>query len=384
MPLLPRREDPDDRRGHRRGPADGDRPGAGGMESGWQASRTSPAPSRRPSPIREVGPRDGFQNEPEVISTADKIRLIDMLGRDRAQAPRSDLVRARGRDPAARRRRRRCCAAIELPDEVAGHCADPNERGFDNALALPRALQRDQLLPERFGVAQPRERQPQRRGVAERAAARDRPRRARRGCAPRASSASASVAPTRGTCRAAAVFAIARAMVDAGAAEIALRRHDRDGEPPSGARVLRRRARGARRRGRADRALPQHPRAGSRERLRGAGGRDATSFESSFGELGGCPVPAGATGNIATEDLVGMLHEMGMQTGIDLPSLLAASRAAREVLGRPLGSPHADRRPGRLARGCMSSSPVLIANRGEIAVRIARTTAQPRPAERRR
>ena len=34
--------------------------------------------------IREVGPRDGFQNEPEVIATADKVRLIDMLGADRA------------------------------------------------------------------------------------------------------------------------------------------------------------------------------------------------------------------------------------------------------------------------------------------------------------
>ena len=62
------------------------------------------------------------------------------------------------------------------------------------------------------------------------------------------------------------------------------------------------------------------------------------SFESSFGELGGCPVPAGATGNIATEDLVSMLHEMGIETGIDLGALLAASRAAQEVLGRPLGS----------------------------------------------
>jgi hydroxymethylglutaryl-CoA lyase len=62
------------------------------------------------------------------------------------------------------------------------------------------------------------------------------------------------------------------------------------------------------------------------------------SFESSFGELGGCPVPAGATGNIATEDLVSMLHEMGIATGIDLERLLAAARSVREVLGRPLGS----------------------------------------------
>jgi hydroxymethylglutaryl-CoA lyase len=62
------------------------------------------------------------------------------------------------------------------------------------------------------------------------------------------------------------------------------------------------------------------------------------SFESSFGELGGCPVPAGATGNIATEDLVSMLHEMGVETGIDLDALLEAARAVQEVLGRPLGS----------------------------------------------
>jgi hydroxymethylglutaryl-CoA lyase len=62
------------------------------------------------------------------------------------------------------------------------------------------------------------------------------------------------------------------------------------------------------------------------------------SFESSFGELGGCPVPPGATGNIATEDLVSMLHEMGIETGIDLDALLDATEAVWRVLGRPLGS----------------------------------------------
>jgi hydroxymethylglutaryl-CoA lyase len=62
------------------------------------------------------------------------------------------------------------------------------------------------------------------------------------------------------------------------------------------------------------------------------------SFESSFGELGGCPVPPGATGNIASEDLVSMLNEMGIRTGIDLERLLACARRVQEVLGRPLGS----------------------------------------------
>jgi hydroxymethylglutaryl-CoA lyase len=67
-------------------------------------------------------------------------------------------------------------------------------------------------------------------------------------------------------------------------------------------------------------------------------GAGVESFESSFGELGGCPVPAGATGNIATEDLVGMLEEMGVATGVSLERMLAAAAAVRDVLGRPLGS----------------------------------------------
>jgi hydroxymethylglutaryl-CoA lyase len=62
------------------------------------------------------------------------------------------------------------------------------------------------------------------------------------------------------------------------------------------------------------------------------------SFEASFGELGGCPVPPGSTGNISTEDLASMLHEMGIETGISLEALIGASRQAQEVLGRPLGA----------------------------------------------
>ena len=62
------------------------------------------------------------------------------------------------------------------------------------------------------------------------------------------------------------------------------------------------------------------------------------SFESSFGELGGCPVPPGATGNVATEDVISMLHEMGVQTGVDLPALIACTRTLERHLGRALGS----------------------------------------------
>ena len=63
-----------------------------------------------------------------------------------------------------------------------------------------------------------------------------------------------------------------------------------------------------------------------------------TSFESSFGELGGCPVPAGSTGNIASEDLISMFQEMDVSTGVSLPAIINAARAAQSVLGRKLTS----------------------------------------------
>lgn len=57
-----------------------------------------------------------------------------------------------------------------------------------------------------------------------------------------------------------------------------------------------------------------------------------TSFETSFGGLGGCPFAPGAAGNVCTEDAVHMLHEMGITTEVDLPRLLDAVRQAERRL----------------------------------------------------
>lgn len=62
----------------------------------------------------------------------------------------------------------------------------------------------------------------------------------------------------------------------------------------------------------------------------------ATDFDASVGGLGGCPYAPGATGNVATEDVVHMLHEMGIETGIDLDKLLACARMARDLVGHDL------------------------------------------------
>jgi hydroxymethylglutaryl-CoA lyase len=61
-----------------------------------------------------------------------------------------------------------------------------------------------------------------------------------------------------------------------------------------------------------------------------------TRYESSIGGLGGCPFAPGATGNICTEDLVCMLHELGIETGIDLDALITISQRTERLLGRTL------------------------------------------------
>lgn len=61
-----------------------------------------------------------------------------------------------------------------------------------------------------------------------------------------------------------------------------------------------------------------------------------TTFDSSLGGLGGCPYAPGASGNLATEDLVYMLEGMGVKTGIDLEKLVDAAELAQQMLGKKL------------------------------------------------
>lgn len=61
-----------------------------------------------------------------------------------------------------------------------------------------------------------------------------------------------------------------------------------------------------------------------------------TTFDASIGGLGGCPYAPGAAGNLSTEDLIFMLHGMGLETGINLEKLVAAGEIAQELIGRKL------------------------------------------------
>jgi hydroxymethylglutaryl-CoA lyase len=66
--------------------------------------------------------------------------------------------------------------------------------------------------------------------------------------------------------------------------------------------------------------------------------RGVTRFDASIGGLGGCPYAPGASGNAVTEDLVHMLADMEIETGIDLDALLACAQLAQEIVGRELPS----------------------------------------------
>jgi hydroxymethylglutaryl-CoA lyase len=63
-----------------------------------------------------------------------------------------------------------------------------------------------------------------------------------------------------------------------------------------------------------------------------------TEFDASVGGLGGCPYAPGASGNLASEELVHMLEDMGIATGVDLEALLEAARLAERLVGRELPS----------------------------------------------
>jgi len=284
--------------------------------------------------IREVGPRDGFQNEPEVVPTGDKVRLIEALGAtglrrlEVTSFVRPDVIPqlADGAE---------VLEAVELPAEISRSVLIPNERGLDNALEHRDRFDEVNVF---LSASETHNRKNVNRSVAESLEGLRRVL-ARAGEAGLRREGVISVAfgcPYEGHVPQERVFDIAGELVTAGAEEVAF--GDTTGMAnPRQVRTFFAAARSA---------LPGVELTAHFHNTRGQGLANVLaalesgvdSFESSFGELGGCPVPKGATGNIATEDLVSMLHEMGIETGVDLPALIACARRAQEILGRPLGS----------------------------------------------
>jgi hydroxymethylglutaryl-CoA lyase len=79
-------------------------------------------------------------------------------------------------------------------------------------------------------------------------------------------------------------------------------------------------------------------------------GLGITTIDAAVGGLGGCPYAPGASGNLATDDVVAMLHAMGIETGIDLDRLVEASRLAATFVGHDLPSKYMKAHLGKQAR----------------------------------
>jgi len=287
--------------------------------------------------IREVGPRDGFQNEPEVVPTADKVRLIDCLSQTGLQRlevtsfVRADVIPQLSDAEEVLR-------SIERRDGVSYTVLIPNERGLERGLALMQETG-ERLFDEVnlfLSATETHNRKNVNRSVEDSLAGLERVVARARGEGLRCEGViSVSFGcPYEGEVQPDRVFAIAERLAAAGCAEIAF--GDTTGMAnPVQVRdffgLARERVAGA--------ELTAHfhnTRGQGLANVLAALEAGVDSFESSFGELGGCPVPKGATGNIATEDLVSMLHEMKVETGIRLERLLGCARQVQEVLGRPL------------------------------------------------
>jgi hydroxymethylglutaryl-CoA lyase len=284
--------------------------------------------------IREVGPRDGFQNEPETIPTSDKVELIRALGRagytriELASFVRPDVIPQLSDGVEV-------LGAAELPAGVERTVLIPNSKGLENALKVRHLFDAASVF---VSASQTHNKKNINRTIEETMAdVKVMGKRVRaEGLKLTAVIATAFGCPYEGRVPVGRVLDLAEQFADAGATEIGFGDTTGMANPAQVADFF----------GAALARLPGVELTAHFHNTRGQGLANAyaalqvgcTSFESSFGELGGCPVPAGSTGNIATEDLVSMFHEMGVETGLDLGAVIAAAREAQAILGRKLTS----------------------------------------------
>ena len=291
--------------------------------------------------IVEVGPRDGLQNEKTQVSTKAKAELIRRLGSAglksiEATAFVSPKWVPQMADAAA------VLAAIERLPDVSYPVLTPNMKGFDAALAAgAREVAVFGAASESFSqknincsIAESLERF---RPIVEAAKAADVKVRGYVSCV--------LGCPYAGEVAPLAVADVAQALIDMGCYEISLGDTIGAGTPQRTKEMIEAVAR----------RIPLKKIAGHFHDTFGMAAANIYAslqmgigiFDSSVAGLGGCPYAAGASGNVATEDVVWLLHGLGIDTGIDLDALIdtgawiskhlkrqPASRVARAILAR--------------------------------------------------
>ena len=280
--------------------------------------------------ICEVGTRDGFQIEPDFISTDVKVEIVDLLSA--AGLPRLEVTsfvhpkavpQLRDAEAVMARIKRRPgtrYAALVPNDKGAVRAVDA---GVDAIHTVVSASESHNLANVNMTVAESLDKLRAVMQVAERA-------HVHVGCGISTSFG----CPFEGDVPLARLESVVRRLVDVGARAIGLADTTGMANPRQVSRVL-------------DHLMPRFPgvewtlhthdtRAMAIPNIMAAMECGVTNFDASIGGLGGCPFAPGASGNVCTEDLVHCLHAMDIATGIDLDRLLAASRRVQEVIGRAL------------------------------------------------
>lgn len=282
--------------------------------------------------LMEVGPRDGLQNEKAVVETSAKIAFIEGLvsaGCKRIEmtafvnprwipplADQAEVARGIDRDPSAT-----YCALI------------PNMRGYHNAIKagvdeVSFVVSASETHNRKNINASTEEALCRYVEVAERAQEDAIPFRGYISCA--------FGCPYEGNVAFSAVVDLATKLSELGAYELSIGDTIGCGTPTQVANLMRELSAEVDLR---KVALHLHDTRGTALANVVAGlEMGVRSFDSSAGGLGGCPYAPGASGNVSTEDLVYLLHGMGVETGVDLDALCSVSLQMENVLNRPLPS----------------------------------------------
>ncbi|MDP1867173.1 hydroxymethylglutaryl-CoA lyase [Bradyrhizobium sp.] len=279
--------------------------------------------------IVEVGPRDGLQNEKTPVSVEDRIAFIEaLLGAGLRTVEVGAFV-----SPKAIPQMVNSDAVLRGVDHHPGsefHVLVPNEKGFEAARAAgAKVIAVFASASEGFSraninctVAESIERF---KPVLARARA--------DGIKVRGYISCVLGCPFDGKVKPQAVVDVARKLADLGCYEVSLGDTIGVGTPVKARQLLRAVAGSV---PMANLAMHFHDTYGQALANLYAGMEEGCRvIDSAAGGLGGCPYAPGATGNVASEDVVYMLEGMGIATGVDMPKLVAATNAISRLLGKP-------------------------------------------------
>jgi hydroxymethylglutaryl-CoA lyase len=294
--------------------------------------------------IYEVGPRDGLQNEARPVPTPEKIRFIDSLVASGIRNIEiTSFVSAKWIPQLADSAE--VARGVHRVPGVRMSALVPNKRGLETAMAA--GMKEIALF---ISVSETHNKKNVNKTIADTIAAFEEvvPVAAAGGVAVRAYLSTVFGCPYEGDVDPEAVVALTGRLRDLGVYQISISDTIGVANPQQVEDVL-------------SRVLAKHPASSLAVHFHDTQGTalancvvaltlGITTIDAAAGGLGGCPYAPGASGNLATEDVVAMLHGMGVKTGIDLDKLTEASRTAATFVGHELPSKYLKAHIGKQAR----------------------------------